>query len=554
VDPADAVFRRGRVLTMDPARPVADGLAMADGRIVAVGANDALEAWVGRSTRVIDLDGRTVVPGFIDPHTHIAGNAQDPRNVECRDFFDHSVDSLEVVLSRLAAARATLPPGEWVVGVASPLQGTRMREGRLPTRAELDAAVPDRPAYLTIGPHLMLANSAALRACGVTAQTPDPAGGVIERDETGEPTGWLREVAQRPFKEGRPNAQQDLAARLLRELERCARRGVTMVHEIVKSPAEIRAYQELARAGRLPLRVRLVPRVFQAEFDYRAISSLGLLPGFGNEMLSLGGVKISVDGGSSAGQAAFYHTGSDGDATRSVLRMTEDEVDEIVSAYHTAGMQLFVHAVGDLALDIALRSFERALGAAPRRDHRHRIEHMGNYGLTAERIAKAKALGLVAVPNPSSLHYLGARTIERYGAARLGRQYPFRWLAEQGLPFAFASDGGGLWPVDPLRDIGTAVSRRDSDSNVLDDGQAVPVIEAIRAFTAGAAWAGFGEDRYGTLAPGMRADIAVLSGDPLAVEPADLGRIEVEAALLDGRLTHASGGLAPIHDLAGSQS
>jgi predicted amidohydrolase YtcJ len=206
-----------------------------------------------------------------------------------------------------------------------------------------------------------------------------------------------------------------------------------------------------------------------------------------------------------------------------------------------------VHAVGDLALDMALDAFETAIRERPRADHRHRIEHMGNYGLTSERVARAKALGLAAVPNPSSLHYLSARTIDSYGADRLGRQYPFKWLSGQGLSFALASDGGGLWPVDPLRDIGTCVTRETYDGSVLDAGETLDVAEALRAYTSYAAWTGFGESKFGTIEVGKRADLAVLSADPLEAAPEDIARIGVEATLLDGRVTHDAGGLSLVH-------
>jgi predicted amidohydrolase YtcJ len=158
----------------------------------------------------------------------------------------------EEVLRRVADPARALDATEWVVAVASSQQGARMREQRLPTKEELDAAVPDRAAYLTVGPHLLLANSRAMEAVGVAVDTPDPPGGVVERDERGLPTGWMREPAQRRFKEGRPNAQLGLEDRLAAEPHRCERRGVTQVHEIVTSPAEVRAYQTLARAGGLP--------------------------------------------------------------------------------------------------------------------------------------------------------------------------------------------------------------------------------------------------------------------------------------------------------------
>jgi hypothetical protein len=534
---ADLVLRSGRIVTLDPAAPDASAVAIRGDRILAVASDDDLATHVGPDTRTIDLDGRTVIPGFIDPHTHVAGNARDPRNVECRDFFDPTVVSVADILGRMRDAAVRLPAGEWVVAVASPMQQTRMREGRRPTREELDEAVPDRPAYVTFGPHLLLANSRALEACGIDRDTPDPNGGVIVRKDDGAPSGLMRETAQQLIKLARPGVEEGLEGRIAGELERCARRGVTMIHDVVTSPAEVRAYQALDRARRLPVRVRLLVRAYQSQFETWTVRSLGLGTNFGSPNLQIGAIKLSVDGGSSAGQAAFYPAvGREND--HPVLRMTQEELDPIVAGYNAVGAQVCVHAVGDLAVDMALRSFEAALSAHPRTDHRHRIEHMGNFALTPERAARARALGLVPVPNPSSLFYLGPSAQRSYTAEQLGRMYAFRGLLDEGLPLVAASDGGGLWPVDPLRDIGTAVTRVVRDGTVIGADDAITVDAALRAFTSVAAWAGFDEDRLGSVTPGKLADLAVLDRDPYHVDASRLAAIEVDLTIRGGQLVH----------------
>jgi predicted amidohydrolase YtcJ len=225
--------------------------------------------------------------------------------------------------------------------------------------------------------------------------------------------------------------------------------------------------------------------------------------------------------------------------SHSVLRMSQAEADEVVETYHRGGVQVLVHAVGDIALDMALSAFARALERNPRPDHRHRVEHMGNYGLTDARVPQARRPGLIAVQNPSTLHYLDGQTPSTYGADGLGREYPFAWLERSGLAFALASHGG-LWPVDPRRDIGTGLRRRTRDGYVAG-GQALSAKTALAGYTTRAAWAGFGAERLGFLRPGWYADLAVLDAHPFEVPGEAVAGVGVVLTLQGDRTTHDAG-------------
>jgi predicted amidohydrolase YtcJ len=533
---ADIVLRGGTVLTMDPSRPRASWLAVAGNRIVGLG-EEGSEAWIGPSTRVVDLAGGAAIPGLVDTHTHLASNARDDRNVECRDFFTPT-DSVETILGRLTTASRSATENDWIVGVGSPMQETRLRERRRPTMDELDAAVPDRPAYITFGGHILVANRRALDAAGIGPETADPAGGAIERDDSGQPNGVIRETAQTLIKRVRPGSEPDLADRVQRELEMYAARGVTTIHDIVKSGREVRAYQQLERDGALPVRVQFVPRIVQAEFETWSILEAGLLTGFGSDKVRLGGVKVSVDGGSSAGQAAFYPTDGDPAQWRPILRMQPDELDEVVERYHEGGVRLLIHAVGDLAVDVTLRSLARTLSRSQRTDHRHRVEHMGNWLLTPEQRATAKRWGIVPVPNPASLLFTGDAAAESMGDARMKDAYALRTILDDGFPLAFGSDGGGYWAIDPLRDIAVAVSRRAMEGTIIAGNQSITIEEGLVAQTRTAAWLGFMEDRLGMIREGMLADIAVLAGSPLEANPDDLRTMTVSLTIMDGRVVH----------------
>src|SRR5262245_22207249 len=250
---ADLLLINGRVLTMDARNTVAQAVAVREGKIVAVGSNAAIEPLAGASPQVIDLDGRTSMPGLTDCHVHLASDSsRSVESVECRDLHDPSIDSVAAIISRLRQWATSMSPSQWIVARGSPLADFRLKEGRLPVRAELDAAAPSHPMYLSFGAHVVIANTLALQERGITRDTPSPQGGTVVKDPlTGEPTGELRERAQ--FLVRRKDSEIDpatLAERIAVELERCSHRGVTSIHDIISSREEVQAYQLLARAGR----------------------------------------------------------------------------------------------------------------------------------------------------------------------------------------------------------------------------------------------------------------------------------------------------------------
>jgi predicted amidohydrolase YtcJ len=528
------MLRRANVVTMDPARPSAEAVAIRGDRIVAVGSEDEVRDRVGHGARSVDLDGLTVTPGFIDVHTHVVSNAPDPRNVDLRDFYDPAVRSVSVMLDRLADAASSRTTEDWIVAVASPMQDARLAEGRLPTKAELDVALGGRAGYITIGPHTTLASSRALQLAGITRDGPDDRGGAIDRDAEGEPTGLLREASQSLVKSRRPAGADTLADRLLSELRRCASRGATMIGDVVIHPDEVRAYQELAASGRLPVRVQLMVRVFQSAFDTWALLNLGLRSGFGNDLVRLGSAKVSVDGGFD--QAVFRPLEGDRSRLHPVQRMTPSELGEIVAAYNRAGSRLCIHASGDGALDDALSALEAELGAHPRADHRHRIEHMGNWAMTPDHLERARRMNVFPVPNASELVYMAGAARDTFDGRRLVNPFAFRSIVDAGLPLVLASDGGGLWPVDPLRDV--AAASRDRGETGLGEELVSPA-DALAAVTRNAAWLSFEESVSGVLAPGLRADLAILEADPLTSERGSRNPIGVVVTLMGGQVTHS---------------
>jgi predicted amidohydrolase YtcJ len=539
---ADLLLINGRVLTMDAHDRIAQAVAVRDGKIIAVGANAAIERLAGAPTQVIDLDGRTAMPGLTDCHVHLASDSgRAAESIECRDLYDSSIDSVAAITSRLRQWTASAPPGRWIVARGSPLADFRLREHRLPTKAELDAAAPRNPAYISFGAHVVIANTIALQERGVTRDTPSPQGGTVVKDpSTGEPTGELRERAQFLVKRREGESDPDtLAERIAIELEKCSHRGVTSLHDIIITKEEVQAYQLLARTGRLPVRVQMLIRVIESNFSKHSLLDLGLVHGMGSEWLQIGGIKMSIDGGFTGKNAAFREPiAGDKDHHEGLIRIRQDELDETVALYHALGMRICTHAIGDIAMDMILNAYEKALAERPRQDHRHRVEHLGNWMMTPERVARAKKLGILPIANPPFLFFFGDPMVEMLQRRATEQGFPFRTLWDAGFPLSFGSDAPGYYPVDPLRDLGTAVAHQTLSGQPVSAGEALTRLEALRSQTINAAYTGFQEKTLGSLERGKLADIVVLGDDPLSFAPERFQELPVDITIVAGKIVH----------------
>jgi predicted amidohydrolase YtcJ len=321
-------------------------------------------------------------------------------------------------------------------------------------------------------------------------------------------------------------------------LGQCLERGVTTVHDIVRSGEPVRAYQEIFREGRLHARVSLLPRVIESHIGSKSLIELGLNAGFGNEWLRIGGVKMSIDGGITGRNACFYDPYEDDPHNHGIIRIPQDELSETVFQCHQAGIRCCVHAIGDRAFDMAFEAYENAITKLPRKDHRHRIEHMGNWLSTPERMRRLVRLGIIAVPNISLGYFVGDAILDCLGEKRMAKSFPFKTLLKQGVVIAGGSDSPGYWPVDALRDIGACVSRRMRWGEVLVPKERLTVDEAFAMHTTTAAFAGFEENYKGTLEVGKLADIAVLAEDPYEVPPERIKDIPVRMTIVGGEIKY----------------
>ena len=541
----DLILVNGTVLTVDDKNSEAEAVAVWRGRIGAVGATGDIDALRDRRTKVIDLKGRTVLPGLTDPHVHFAdGGASMMNRIDCRDFYSN-VRSIPHIVENIRIQAGRQPKGSWVIAHGSPMQDFRMPEKRFPDRRDLDEAAPDNPVSINFGAHITIANSKALELAGVTSTSTAPAGGAIEFDGNGEPTGKLVERAQFLIKDIVPKYDyEQMKQGILFAAERCLARGLTNIHDIVTNHQSIRAYQELVAEGKLPIRVSLLIRVIEAAISKESLLNLGIKTGFGDDWLRIGGVKMSIDGGITGHVAKFYEPYVDDSCHEGLIRIEQDELDETVSAYHQAGHRVCIHAIGDVAMDMALSSLDKALKADPRPDHRHRIEHLGNWLVNDERMDIITRNGILPVPNIPFMHFIWESLLACIGDERLEESFNIRDMLDAGLKITSGSDGPAYWPLDSLRDLGTCVSRQTWTGETVGADQAITVREAIRMFTINAAYNAFEEKIKGSIEPGKLADFAVLAENPYDVAPEAIKDIPVDMTIVDGRVAYRRDGVA----------
>jgi len=515
---ADWILRNARIYTQDPAQPIGEAIAVVGEVVGAVGRAEAVDAWRGPHTRVLDLRGATVLPGLVDAHLHLEGYARRRMGV------DVDAPTLEEALERVARRAAAAPPGTWIVGRG----WLQERWGRFPTADDLDRAAPAHPVALWArSGHALWANREAMRRAGVTRETADPPGGRIARDPQGEPVGLFFERAMDLIARAIPEPSvEELAEALYEALHELAAVGLTAVHNF-DGPRSFAALQILRERGDLPLRV--VQHLPLAVLD--PALALGLRTGFGDGWLRIGSVKIFADGALGP-RTAWMLAPYEGEPTNTGIAFTPPEaMREAARRATLAGLWVAIHAIGDRAnrevLDLyaELRALEARAGIPPEA-RRHRVEHAQL--VHPDDVPRFGQLGLVASMQP--IHAVSDRPMaERYWGARCATAYAWRHLKAAGARLAFGSDAP-VEPPNPFWGLHAAVVR---------DGwhpeQALTLPEALEAYTVGPAWAAGLERWQGRLRPGMWADLVVVAEDPFQVPPDALRDLEVLGTMVGGR-------------------
>jgi predicted amidohydrolase YtcJ len=515
---ATLAVTNANVITLDPKQPQAEAIAVRNGKIVAVGSNGKVRKLIGSETKVIDAKGITVLPGLVDCHVHMLGFGLFLRSLDLRN-----VQSIRELQKKLHEYAQRNPERPWILG--GRWDQERFVEKRYPTRWDLDKAVSDKPVLLTrVCGHLGVANSKALQAAKVTKETVVQGGKVDLNESTGQPTGIVRENAFELMRKAVPKPTfRDLEEASLLACQKAVESGLTEVHWIVESAAEIRSIQELNSKGKLPLRVYMGIPVELLEH----LAGLGLLTGFGDDTVRIGFVKILADGSLGARTAALSKPYSDMSETSGMMLYTEKELVRFFSKAHSAGLQLAVHAIGDKTAETVIKVFEKVLKELPRQDHRHRIEHCSV--MSPRLIRRMKRLSLVASVQP---HFVVSDfwAHKRVGKERASWVYPFKELVDEGLVLVSGSDCP-VEKISPLQGFWAAAAKRSKEKSLT-------VKQALETYTLNAAYASFSEHKKGTIEAGKLADFTLLSQDPLKIKPDLIRDITVEMTIVDGQVVY----------------
>ena len=536
----DVVYINGDVATLDKSNAQAEAVATWRDKIVAVGSTVQLQKLAGPQTTIIDLGGKTMVPGLIEPHNHfilygplalIRVDLSSPPVGKIR-----SMKELQEALKERASVTAK---GGWVSGFG--YDDTTLEEGRHPSRYDLDQASADHPVFIShISGHFISANSKALLMAGINKDTPQPAGGVIRKDpKTGEPDGVLEEAAMLLLYAILPHPTQDQRVALLAESARqFLKVGVTSLSDaavVFPGPLgalDIPVYQETIAKGALPIRINMM-----IEANALLKQCGGFLTGFGDNRLKVGPAKIVGDGsiqGYTGWLSKPYHTSHKGDNAYCGYPVTPPaQLNPLVAELHKAGYQIAIHTNGDAAIDAAIEAFRLAQEAYPRQNTRHRLEHC--QAVREDQLDAIAELGITPSFFVSHTYYWGDRHRDIFlGPERGMRISPLKSALKRGIRFSIHSDCP-VTPVSPLFCVFAAVNRLTSGGKVLGPEFRLTPEEALRAVTIDAAWQTFEEDIKGTIEIGKLADFTILDQNPLKIAPDQIRNITVKEVIIGGK-------------------
>lgn len=544
----DAVYYNGKIVTVNQELDVVEAVAIREGWFVAVGSSEDVRALASEQTRLVDLRGKTVLPGFYDNHIHLGPDRSlqpwEGGFLPAVPEWCRGVDTMEKLMDALRKQVAVTPKGDWIRGA---LTRPDWPNHKIPTRWQLDEVAPDHPVLLTRGPHTFILSSRALARAQIDETTPDPDGGWIIRDENGVPTGRVLESARRLVTRvlpPRPPTDEATGLANMREtLRQLTSLGITSVNIAGIRPDGIRGVQRLyERWGeelpRATMQIRLSPghdSYDDADEGIRSslaeLEGLGFVTGFGNNRLKLGAVKMSIDGGLSAPIFWSLEPYEEKPDLFGAIRIPANIFHPVAERAHRLGWQLGIHTMGDGAVKMVVDELEKILKEHPRENHRHYLHHVA-VKPPEETLRKMAQLGILVSSQPSFTVGLGAYAAEALTPERERTQNPAKSLIDHGVRMSFGSDSA---PYGPLITLWTAVTRKGYLGNVYGPEEAVSVVEAIRLHTYEPAYMTFDENVKGSIEVGKLADMVVLGEDILSVDPDRIRRIPVEITIIGGK-------------------
>jgi predicted amidohydrolase YtcJ len=532
---ADLIIQNARVWTVDPSQPEAQAVAILGDRIVAVGSSQQVGLWRGPDTRLVDADGRRLMPGFNDAHVHFVDGGSQLDNVELND-----ATSPQEFARRIRERAAKTATGSWLLG--GDWDETKWSPAELPTKELIDAATPNTPVAVNrYDGHMVLANSLALKLADITAQTPDPDGGVIVRDKNGNPTGALKDAAQDMLFKAIPPLTHDQRRHAIeRALEHAASLGVTSVQNMNPDYADIAVYNELLNEGKLTTRIYAAPLITQVDDQVK----IGIRRAFGGPYLRIGAVKAYADGSLGSATAYFFEPFSDQPGNRGIL---SDEMHPIslmrdrMMRADAAGLQICAHAIGDAGISAMLDIYAEIEKQHGGRDRRWRIEHAQH--MAAKDFDRLAQLHVIASVQPYHAIDDGRWAERRIGHDRATRTYAFRTFLDHGVRLALGTDWS-VAPLNPMLTLYAATTRATLDGknpNGWFPEQKLTIKEVIEAYTMGSAYAEFQENEKGSITPGKLADMVLLSGDILNIDPGKIRDVKVLKTWVGGKLSYDAG-------------
>ncbi len=524
----DTILFNGNIVTMGDGQR-AKAVAIIDGKFFAVGEDKEILALATGRTRKVDLGGKVVLPGFIDAHSHPGSSGlQHLREVDC------DLRSIKDIQKAIAERAAKTPKGGWVLGFK--YDDTKTSEGRIVNIADLDLVAPDHPVRIQHrGGHTFYVNSQAMKLAGINESTPDPQGGLFDRDGSSKKlNGRIKESACLEFEKVIPNShtRDDLREGVKLISKMMSKTGITSVHDAYGSPEYLRAFQDAHEAGDLSLRVYCL-------IGYTHIDKMleaGIRTGMGDEWVRVGAMKMTCDGSISERTARLSQPYMGRPDDYGILVMTEEQLYQFAKKAHDADWQIGVHANGDVGIDTTLRLYERLQKERPRKDPRFRIEHctLVNDSL----IQRMKTLGVIPTPFSTYVYYHGEKMRE-YGEERLKNMFALRSFLNAGIRPTQASDYPP-GPFEPMMALQSSVTRTDIKGNVWGANQKVTVEEAIRIGTINGAYASYEEKVKGSIETGKLADLVVLGRDPFKEDPSTLIKIPIERTMAGGKWVYES--------------
>jgi len=511
---ADLIFYNANVITLDPKRPRAELVAVKGDTIVWVGTNDDRNQLEGRKTRKIDCRGKTLIPGFNDAHCHILALASTLPSVDCSPS---SVSSIADIKAQIGKEAQKLPPGTWIR--ATGYNEFYLAEGRHPNRWDLDRAASHHPVKLVHrSGHACVLNSLALSAVGISMESPEPPGGMIDRDlDSGEPNGILYEMDSYIDAVVPPLSEEELERGIRLANEKCLSLGITSLQDATthNGMREWQTFQRLRQGG------MLVPRlsVMMGAQSLGELQDNGFSPRHGDDGMRLGALKIVLT------------------EARGCLHPSKEELEEQALLAHRAGYQVAIHAVEEGTVQAAVEALEKALSQVPREDHRHRIEHCSVCPPPLlERLRNVQA---IVVTNPAFIYYSGERYLKTVAEEQQKWLYLIGSFLKNGLLPAAGSDSPVV-PINPLVGICAAVTRKAENGEEVLPQERISHIEALEMYTRAAAYASFDERIKGAIAVGKLADFALLSADPTQAPPDEIKDVQVEMTIIGGRIAWQS--------------